>query len=129
MYFLSVLCNGLAGYVLFAENDSSAGKQYFPINNPAFYLVLGILSAITGILKFLSPSGKGLFILGDLIPAAAGIVAGLVLIFGIYRQNAFVKEGELERIGTSLLIFRRPIGMGLLAVAFIHFIFAELIFL
>jgi hypothetical protein len=129
LYFLSVLCNGLAGYVLFAGSDSDGEKSPFPVNNPTFYLILGILSAVTGILKLLSPVGRGIFILGDLIPAVAGITAGIVFIFGLYRQDVSSKSGELDRIGTNLLTLRKPIGMGLLAAAIIHFVFGELIFL
>jgi len=129
LYFLSVLCNALAGYILFSENGSDIDKPAFPVNNPTFYLILGILSAVTGVLKLLSPVGGGIFILGDLIPGSAGIIAGLVFIFGIYRQDSVSKSGELERIGTNLLTLRKPIGMGLIAVAIMHFVFGELIFL
>ena len=126
LYFLSVLCNGLAGYVLIFGDDSQ-GRLQFPVISPTFYLVLGILSAVTGVLKILSPV-KVLFI-GDLIPAAAGIVAGIILIFGIYRQNMSAGSGELDRLVSNMLVLRKPIGMGILTSALVHFIFAELIFL
>ena len=130
LYFLSVLCNGLAGYVLFSENTGEIEKQYSVIYNPTFSLVLGIMSAVVGILKLLSPVNKGIFFLGDLIPAAAGIVAGLVFIFGIYRQDAVSeKAGELDRIGSNLLIFRKPISFALMGASLLHFIFGEIIFL
>jgi len=130
LYFLSVLCNGLAGYVLFSENTGEFDKPNYSINNPTFNLVLGIISAVTGILKLLSPVKNGIFILGDLIPASAGIVAGIVLIFGLNRQDAVSeKPGELDRIGSNLLVFRKPISFALMGAAILHFIFAEVIFL
>ena len=135
LYFLSILCNAISGYVLFTENDNMAGdKPGFSISNPVFYLVLGIVSAVVGILKLLSPTynldyTKGVFFLGDLLPAAAGIIAALMLIFGIYRNDNSAKSGELERIGVNLLVFRKPIGVGLLAVALLHFLFGQLILL
>lgn len=143
LYFLSILCNGLAGYVLFLGNGGSSGdgtvggsagidsdlKPRFPVNNPTFFLILGILCIVTGVLKLLSPTLDGIPILGDLIPSAAGIVAGLVLIFGIYRQDVSGKSGELDRIGTSLLAFRKPIGLGLLVISLIHFLFPKALFL
>jgi hypothetical protein len=134
LYFLSILCNGLAGYVLFAGKDSeSNGKGGFSVKNPIFYLVLGIISAVIGILKLLSPLHKldfseGIIILGDLLPAAGGIIAGLMLIFGIYKDASFKVE-KLENIGLSLLAFRRPIGIGLIVIAFVHFLFGQLLFL
>ena len=127
LYFLSVLCNGLAGYVLFSGNDNYNSKFQFPVNNPTFYLVLGILSAVTGVLKILSPI-KILFV-GDLIPAAAGIISGIILIFGIFRQDMSPGSGELDRLGSNLLALRKPIGLGIFASAIIHFIFADVIFL
>ena len=52
LYFLSILCNGLSGYILFAGNENEVmEKQRFA---PIFLLVLGIMSAVTGILKLLS---------------------------------------------------------------------------
>jgi len=135
LYVLTIFCCGLAGYVLFSGKDSEFDKAPVLMNSPTFYLVLGILSTITGVLKLLSPlpssqdAIRGVLIFGDLLPAAAGIVAGLVLIFGLYRQDTHAKEGELDRIGTNLLAFRKPIGLGLMAVSLVHFIFGELIFL
>ena len=115
--------------MLFSDNNSVIDKTGLQVNSPTFILVLGIMSAVTGMLKLLSPVNNGLFILGDFIPAAAGIVAGLILIFGIYRQNTASKPGELDRIGTNLLVFRKPISFGLMVSAVLHFIFGEIIFL
>jgi len=135
LYFLSILCNGVAGYLLFSMSEGEDSSSRFPINNPTFYLVLGILSAVTGILKLLSPipygvnSVRGVLIFGDLIPAVAGIVAGIVFIFGLYRKEGAQSSGELDRIGTSLLALKKPIGMGLMATALIHFVFGQILFL
>jgi predicted benzoate:H+ symporter BenE len=130
LYFLSIVCNGLAGYVLFAGSDSKIReKTNFSINNTTFYLVLGIISIVTGVLKLLSPTLDGIPILGDLLPAAAGVIAGIMLIFGIYRQDTSEKSGELDRFGTSLLAFRKPIGLALMAVALVHFLFPQALFL
>jgi len=134
LYFLSILCSGIAGYILFAGKDDGT-EMLIPVNNPTFHLVLGIISAVTGVLKLLSPlpssmdAARGVIILGDLIPSAAGIIAGLILIFGLYRRDISAKDGELDRIGTNLLVFRKPIGIALLCAAVVHFIFGELIFL
>ena len=140
LYFLSILCNGLTGYILFAGDESHTDEKSIVFyNTPTFHLVLGILSAVTGILKILSPTvleaaspGGGLLILGDLIPAAAGIVAGFMLIFGIYRKDNSSGNQPAEPmnvLGASLLGLRKPIGIVLLGVAVLHFLFAKIIFL
>jgi len=133
LYFLSILCNGLSGYILFAGNDNETDENSLSFfNNPTFHLVLGILSAVTGILKLLSPSIGGVLILGDLIPAAAGAMAGFMLIFGIYRKDTSMNiesTGTLDILGANLLRFRKPIGLGLFAVSLIHFLFPQALFL
>ncbi|MCL2174535.1 MAG: hypothetical protein FWB73_00680 [Treponema sp.] len=132
LYLLSILCNGLSGYLLFtgSESDGDTGSfPRFPVNNPSIFLILGIISIVTGFLKLLSPSLDGILILGDLLPAAGGIIAGLMLIFGIYRQNTAARQGELDRIGVSLLAFKKPIGLGLLIIALVHFLFPKALFL
>ena len=135
LYFLSILCNGLAGYVLFAGSDNLSESSNPPMNISTAHLVLGILCAVSGVLKLLSPmplsleSGSVIIILGDFIPALAGLAAGLMLIFGIYRQDMSAKAGELDRLGVSLLAFRKPIGMGLVVTAVVHFLFPYVLFL
>jgi hypothetical protein len=138
LYFLSILCNGLCGYILFAGNegeeqeDSINKNMRFSMNTPTFHLVLGILCAVTGVLKILSPTMDGILLLGDLIPAAAGIIAGILLIFGIYRQDisaAPENPGALDHFGISLLRFRKAIGLGLIIVAVLHFLFPKALFL
>jgi len=129
LYFLSILCNGFAGYVLFKDTDGDVDNSQSSLKKPTFILVLGIMCAVTGILKLLSPSFGGILILGDLIPAAAGVIAGLMLIFGIYRNDLSAKAGELDRLGVSLLTFRKPIGLGLMVIALLHFLVPEALFL
>jgi hypothetical protein len=143
LYFLSILCNGLSGYILFAGNEGEGAPEdsaadyieksiRFSLNTPTFHLVLGILCVVTGVLKLLSPTMDGILILGDLIPSAAGVIAGILLIFGIYRQDisaAPENPGALDRFGISLLKFRRAIGFGLMVVACLHFLFPKALFL
>jgi len=142
LYFLSILCNGLSGYILFAGNESEESDDSSPdsleksirfsLNTPTFHLVLGVLCAVTGVLKLLSPTLDGILILGDLIPSVAGIIAGILLIFGIYRQDisaAPENPSALDRLGVTLLRFRRTVGFALIVVAFLHFLFPKTLFL
>ena len=133
LYFLSILCNGLSGYILFKDNDSSIVEfPRFSMNGPTFNLILGILSAVTGILKLLSPSVDGIPILGDLVPSAAGIIAGIMLIFGISRKDISTRSestNSLDAVGSGLMRYRKPIGLGLLGSALIHFLFPQALFL
>jgi hypothetical protein len=130
LYFLSILCNSLCGYILFDGNEGENSKKIEALNNPTFQLVLGILSIVTGVLKILSPTMDRLPILGDLIPAAAGVIGGMIIVFGISREEkSSPSPGSLEVLGTSLLRFRKPLGLGLLASALLHFLFPDALFL
>jgi len=126
LYFLSILCNSLSGYILFSENENI--NKIEPLNNPTFQLTLGILAIVTGVLKLLSPMRFP--ILGDLVPAAGGIVAGFLIIFGISRQDKpSPSPSSLETLCTSLLRFRKQLGLGLLAASILHFLLPEALFL
>ena len=133
LYFLSVLCNGLAGFLLISDEDGSSSDKNMVstiLYNPKYHLVLGILSAVVGVLVLLSPY-NGIPILGDLIPSAAGIIAAFAIIFGVYRKDvsSSTDNGKLERFGENLLRFRKALGMGLLAIAALHFLFPQALFL
>ena len=134
LYFLSILFNGLVGFLLVVgdekENSSIENGMKFSLFSGGFRLILGILAAITGILKFFSPIGN-VYILGDLLPALGGIVAGFILIFSFYRDNStkIENEGQLDRLGDSFLRYRKATGIALLAVSALHFIFAPALFL
>jgi hypothetical protein len=73
LYFLSILLNGLSGYVLgFSGNEPDTGmgnSLRFSLNNSTFRLILGILTAVTGLLKLLSPIEGDVPVAGDLVPA------------------------------------------------------------
>ena len=135
LYFLSILLNGLSGYFLFTgifdESETFGEKIRLSATNPTFQLVMGILCIVIGVLKLLSPIDR-FPVLGDLVPALAGVVAGFILIFGVYRKNtSSVSEasGALEKTGEKLLRYRKVFGIGLLVVALLHFIFPAALFL
>jgi hypothetical protein len=133
LYFLSILLNALTG-ILFIFGDTIEGESATKgirsfISSGGFRLVLGILTAITGFLKFFSPFKTP--ILGDLIPALAGIAAGFILVFGFYRENAVKRDdgGKLDHIGDTLLLYKKAVGVCLLAVAVLHFLYPRALFL
>jgi len=131
LYLLSIILNGLIGFFLVFEDAierNSTGKSFR--SSWGFRLVLGILAAIMGILKLLLPMTKPA-ILGDLLPALAGIVAGYVLIFGFYRDNSVKSEtgGKLDKLGDTFLNNKKIVGIALLIVTLLHFLFPTALFL
>jgi len=135
-YLLSIVINGLIGFLLIfgdvIENDSTATGFKSFLSSRGFRLVLGILAAITGILKFLSPIMNKMPILGDFLPAVGGLTAGFILIFGFYRENSTesgANEGTLDRIGDTLLHYRKAVGIALLVISALHFLLPTALFL
>lgn len=135
LYFLSILCNGLGGYILFTtgEDQPIEKPSLLSVKNPTFHLVLGIISIIVGVLKLLWPFDSRFYILGDFIPAVAGVINGFLLIFGIYRKETSLSsietKGSMDHLGENLLVFRKSLGLALLLVALVHFLFPQALFL
>jgi hypothetical protein len=131
LYFLSIVFNGLAGFLFIfgdmGKNDSAENSGKFSFVSDGFRLVIGILAGIIGILKLLSPIEGNIPILGDMLPAVAGVVAGFMLIFGFYREHSsdVSAEGRVNRFGEIVLHYKKPIGIILLVCAALHFLFPK----
>ena len=134
LYFLSIVFNGLAGFLfVFGDlggNDSAEDNKKYSFLSVGFRLIVGLLAVIVGILKLLSPY-EGIAILGDLLPAVAGIIAGFMLIYGFYRERSSNVDSEekINRIGEAVLHYKKAIGILLLAAALLHFLLPRALFL
>ena len=125
-YFLSIFLNLLAGYLLFFwdENGSSESKNNFSLQGDTFILVVGILSALTGLVKLFSPIGRAIPIIGDLIPAAVGLICGFVLLFGYYQRRTSIEDSEhTKKIEGLLAGNKKIIGAAAFVAAVLHFLF------
>lgn len=128
-YFLSVLCNCIAGYIFAfgfgsenladAEKPEANGKIDF---NKNFILVLGIITFITGIFKLITPFHSKVPVFGDLIPAAAGIVSGFCLLLDYYNNATTIPVSLPEKLDAVLVKSRRYVGIIVMASALIHFL-------
>jgi hypothetical protein len=129
-YFLSILLNGLTGYVLSFGGDKPEALENnfrFSLNSETFRLILGILITITGLLKLLSP--VDLPIIGDLLPALLGLAAGFILLFGYYRDRATVDSEKMARFEASVGRYKKWLGFGLMISSALHFLFPKALFL
>jgi len=135
LYLLSIILNGLAGFLLVfgdAKKDDSAADGFkFVFSSWGFRLVVGILSAITGVLKLLSPINNKVPVLGDMLPALAGLAGGFILIFSFYRENSSKNGagGKLDLVGDTFLQYRKVAGVSLMVIAALHFLFPTALFL
>jgi hypothetical protein len=132
-YFLSILFNAAGGFVLFTNSGEGGGSAIeaeirFSLQNETFRLILGVLSAVTGLLKLLSPVQGDIPVIGDLIPAAAGLTTGFILLYDYYHGRSFFEEGD-SKMTQIITVNRKWIGFGAMVVAGLHFIFPRALLL
>ena len=129
-YFLSIVFNALAGYMLISENeDILEFKSGFSLKDDTFKFIVGILSAVVGLLKLLSVIEGDVPVIGDLLPALSGFLVGFVLIFEHYRSHLSGELTEQRDKIVKLLSYKRIIGVAALVVAALHFLFPKVLLL
>ena len=151
-YFLSIVTNLVAGLAL--AGDYLAPR--FPglqallpgFNRQSVRLTIGGVTAAVGVLKLLVYANPlQIVVVGDLLPALAGIVLGGALVVtalrpteeeageqdaGMERPVHTTKEGStrvvaadgpVEKTAQLALGYRVPVGLAGMAVAVLHFLF------
>ena len=131
-YFLSIVMNALAGYILITGDDESplVFKGGFSLKDETFKLVVGIVSALTGLMKILSSVEGDLPIIGDAFPALTGFLAGFILLFEYYRNRATLETSDrAEKVNRLLVANKKVIGVAALVAAVLHFLFPRVLLL
>jgi hypothetical protein len=136
VYFLSITLNALAGFVLaFRQKETSAEPLSFNLDSLTTRLLIGALCALIGFLKFLSPvvlsEGKEQIpVLGDFIPALAGLCGGFILIFEFYSKRATISlSPKMELLAEYVDKYRKTTGFVCMAAAILHLPFYGILFL
>jgi len=120
-YFLSVFFNILAGFVL--VNDKKELLDLAILKEKMFRIVLGAVCAVTGIVKLFVVVHTSAVIVGDLLPALAGIIAGLCLVVP-ENDNKFPEWFNRIFVTNKMIV-----GFVCLGVALLHFVFPGALFL
>lgn len=136
-YCLSVTLNVISGMILIygkllSNKDNSENKgQVALFDNDVFRLVVGLLTGLVGIFKLFfvySTNNNGIPVIGDLLPAFAGLVASFIILVDYY-----IKRSENAEISDSIksvfLENKKYFGIACLLIAVIHFIFPGAIIL
>ena len=132
-YFLSILLNFIAGYILFtnktpqAENEGLETKSIF--KDKTFKLVIGILCCFTALVKLLTSFPGAVPILGDLIPSVAGILGGGSLLIEYYISQSPTETKLNPKLETIFIANKKYIGILCILSAFLHFLFPKVILL
>ena len=120
-YFLSIFFNLLTGFVLFNERKQII--ELSVLQDKVFRIVLGVITGVTGVIKLFVVVKTSVVILGDFIPAIAGIAGGITLF--LQGDNEKMPEWFNKIFVTNKFI----VGIVCLAAALLHFVFPGAMFL
>lgn len=149
-YFLSIIFNVIAGLVLIygsdftkseklpaenkkAKKDDGKKADLFSeiplLENGNFRLVLGVLTVLTGLMKILSVFRNDVPVIGDLIPALAGLLAGASILIEYYLVSSSLENELPEKVNGLFIEGRKYIGYLAVIAGVLHFIFPQVLLL
>lgn len=116
----------------FKDKINQFGKQINEnqiVSSKTFKLVLGILTVLTGVLKLLSVVRTDVPVVGDFLPALAGIIGGgcLILDYVKYYTSATIQLPSF--IEKYFVENTKVVGYCCIIIAIVHFIFPDVLFL
>lgn len=113
--------------VFSVKNKEDYNVKYPFLRDPTFLLVLLIFSGIAAVFKLLSPVAGSYPLVGDIIPALAGIF-GCVVFFDRWLKAA-ENQMTIPVFITRILEFEKPIGFFCLFAGITHLLFSQVLFL
>ncbi len=132
-YFLSVFSNLLAGMALTSDYLGERFPSFAPfkelLGRKGIRATVGVVALVVGFLKLLIRSvGSDVPVVGDLLPALAGLAMGVSLLIGMVRERAEGNQaiGGFEKVVMS---YRVPLGIAGIVVAVLHFLLPGALFL
>ena len=130
-YFLSIFANILAGLTLTSDYFAEKGKAFLPFkelfSKKNVRTTIGIAAMVVGFLKILLPVQT--IVVGDLLPALAGLAMGTALILGIIRERTKVSAETVDNLEKTVMTYRVPLGITGLVISALHFLLPGALFL
>lgn len=131
LYALSVITLVLGG--ISAGFDALASRlrldsffQPDALVSPGFRIGFGIVSATVGLLRLFIP-GSEIAVIGNLLPALAGILLGATLVVQGYVSRSSVESDLVERLQTLLVANAGIVGPVSALLGATHFLFPRVI--
>ena len=124
VYFLSVLCNVLAGLFLIFDTKIES-SPYLIARKKVVSLVLGFSAFVIGVVKLFVVCQPDIILIGDLLPAMAGIISGMCLLINYYLEYG---KNQIILSPAFKLIFvdwKKFIGFCVLIIGVLHFILPQ----
>lgn len=133
-YFLSVVTNVLAGLTLTADYFGERSSAFAPfkdlLGRGSVRTAVGAGAFLVGFLKLLIRSTPAdVPVVGDLLPAVAGLAMGGALVLSILRERGTVADGKVNSLEQTLMGYRVPLGIAGMAVSVLHFLLPGALFL
>jgi hypothetical protein len=132
-YFLSIVMNLLAGLAIIITNAQDKGTPFDGIrhffSDMTVRLVVGILAATIGLLKLIIVMRGDIPVIGDIIPAFAGIAGGTKLFLEFYQKNASVTTDTLDKLNTFFEKYGKTLGFTAVVAAILHFLIPQVVLL
>jgi hypothetical protein len=133
-YFLSVFANLLAGLTLTADYFAERFGSFAPLkelfSKGSVRAGVGIGAFVVGFLKLLIRSTPtDVPVVGDLLPAVAGLAMGAAILLGSLRERARVGDGKVSNLEQAVMRYRVPLGIAGLVVSVLHFLLPGALFL
>jgi hypothetical protein len=133
-YFLSILANILAGLTLTADYFAEKFKGFLPfqelLSKKNVKTTIGIFAFVVGFLKLLIRSNPtDVPVVGDFLPALAGLAMGASLILGIVKERTTVSTEKVNNLEKTVMTYRVPLGIAGLVIGALHFLVPGALFL
>lgn len=137
-YLLSILMNIVAGYSLISFQTEATGTKFDGVReylkDSTIRLVLGILCSTVGLFKLLTVMRGDIPVIGDLVPSLAGMASGFTLLLEFYKSNSTksnstVTSTTLAKLDSIFMANKRLVGIISIVSGFVHFLFANILFL
>jgi len=133
-YLLAVIMNLLGGIYMSApmlqEKIPVLQSLHEALKiNVASRIILIILSLVVGIFKLLSVTKGDVAVVGDLLPALGLLIIAVVFFLDYYAEESEVRTSFIESLQKIFIKNKSAIGIGLIIIGLLHFLFPRVLFL
>jgi hypothetical protein len=137
-YLVSVILNIVGGYSLCPDASARRGTSFDGVREflceRTTRVVLGILTSVTGAFKLLTAMRGDIPVIGDFLPATAGMTVGVTILIDVYGGRPSPTQGSsTPRAGGSaerfLLRNKGVVGIAGIIAGIVHFLFPMVMFL
>lgn len=99
------------------------------MNSPVFRLIIGILAVFVALMKILSVYAGDIPVVGDLLPALAGVLGGAALLIEYFVSTTSDDSAVPDNVRAIFIDSRKYIGVICIVAGVLHFVFPKVLLL